>query len=486
MEADDCYQESISNFDFCLYSACGGRYKCFQFICDYISRCGRSSRTEFTQSLSKRGRAALFQMRNEKTESDDQRNRVVSPTSTIESGDRRVFVRSAMVATAAIAVGSTILSHSRAILPESTANSDAPLTGCSSCVGVTGISTGCQPLCHSCAIGVKGSSSRWGVVGCARSSSYGIGVYGSSNAGSGAGVYAVASGSNVVPIVAQGLGGGSSDLQVWQKGCCTPRECRGVSAPTILSVVNQCGWFGIGTRSPSSALCVNGKAHIVSSPICSAVLIVNNDAKGSIVANGIKGTSNAGTGVCGASCSGFAVAGISKSSVGVYGGSSSGTSVYGAALCGKAVPVIAQGAPDQSANLQQWGKGCSTLSIVNKCGWLGVGANSAPTTLTVGGSLSAKTAVATANYTMGASDFAVLASGAIKVTLPPASTATGMIVFIKNTSTSTVTIDRSGTDTIEGATSKKLKKQYDSLQLISNGTNEWFVLGNSICAAFTS
>jgi hypothetical protein len=61
-----------------------------------------------------------------------------------------------------------------------------------------------------------------------------------------------------------------------------------------------------------------------------------------------------------------------------------------------------------------------------------------------------------------------------------------MIVFIKNTSTSTVTIERSGSDTVEGATSKKLKKQYDNLTLISNGTNEWFIQSGSLCGAFTS
>jgi hypothetical protein len=115
---------------------------------------------------------------------------------------------------------------------------------------------------------------------------------------------------------------------------------------------------------------------------------------------------------------------------------------------------------------------------------------STPTTLTVAGSVSAKTLLVTSDYEMGTTDFAVIVSGKVKVTLPPATTSVGMIVFVKNTSTSTVTIEAykegSETDTIEGAATKALTKQYDSLQLISNGRDEWLVLGNSIGGAFTS
>ena len=89
-------------------------------------------------------------------------------------------------------------------------------------------------------------------------------------------------------------------------------------------------------------------------------------------------------------------------------------------------------------------------------------------------------------------DFAILASGAITLTLPPADTQNGMMIFIKNVSTSIVTVvpgGPGGTDTIEGFTSstpKTLTKQYDSLMLISNGTNEWLLLGNSIGDTFVS
>lgn len=196
---------------------------------------------------------------------------------------------------------------------------------------------------------------------------------------------------------------------------------------------------------------------------------------------GVKGCSNGGAGVWGCS-----------NNIGVMGNGNIG--VIGAASSPGAIPLLAQGACGQTANLQQWSVLCSVKSVVNKCGWLGVGRPCAPTTLAVAGSVSANTVIALANYMMGATDFAVLAKGAITVTLPPASTAKGMIVFVKNTSKSTVTLDafsgtidkKKETDTIEGASSKNLKNQYDSLQLISNGTNEWYVLGNSLCSKFTS
>jgi hypothetical protein len=62
-----------------------------------------------------------------------------------------------------------------------------------------------------------------------------------------------------------------------------------------------------------------------------------------------------------------------------------------------------------------------------------------------------------------------------------------MIVFIKNANTGTVTVNpHSSSDTIEGKTTISLSKQYDSLQLISNGSNEWFLVGNSVEDAFKS
>jgi hypothetical protein len=107
------------------------------------------------------------------------------------------------------------------------------------------------------------------------------------------------------------------------------------------------------------------------------------------------------------------------------------------------------------------------------------------TTLHVGGSVSAKVAFpSTATYCMASTCFAVLSASATTINLPAAGTATGMLVFIKRTAASTVTINAAAGDTIEGKASKSLTTQYDSVLLMSNGGHEWFFVGNSIGGAF--
>jgi hypothetical protein len=132
---------------------------------------------------------------------------------------------------------------------------------------------------------------------------------------------------------------------------------------------------------------------------------------------------------------------------------------------------------------------------VNKCGWLSLGAASALTTLHVNGSFSARQISVTSTYTMDPAgkppDFAVFANaagGAFTVTLAAAASADGRIVLIKKTDSTAnaVTVSAASGDSIEGKTARALTKQYDSLQLISNGVHEWFLAGNSIGDAFVS
>jgi hypothetical protein len=123
------------------------------------------------------------------------------------------------------------------------------------------------------------------------------------------------------------------------------------------------------------------------------------------------------------------------------------------------------------------------MSITNS-GNVGVGTRTPGTTLQVAGSVGTKLMSATTDYTMVATDFGVLAdagSGGLIVTLPPASTASGMIVFIKriDSSTSSVSVNRSGSDTIEGATSQPLAKQYSGLTLVSDGSTNWYIIDSS-------
>lgn len=111
------------------------------------------------------------------------------------------------------------------------------------------------------------------------------------------------------------------------------------------------------------------------------------------------------------------------------------------------------------------------------------------TTPVVNGSMAAKTRCVSATGCLATTDYGIFASGTITVTLPPAKTQKGMMLFVKNTSTSTVTIKPGGTDTIEGKAScspRTLGKQYDSLTLISNGSSEWFIQSGVKCGSVIS
>jgi hypothetical protein len=389
--------------------------------------------------------------------------------SSIESANRRGFIKKAALVAAAAAVGSTVLGGK--LVPESSAKSALCSPTYTDVYVTQGVYADIEDLCN----GNPCLANRQGVFlgGCCFCGFYPGG---------------------------EGIGS--------QRNCSTVK-CGSTSYPPghnlygldfythykkRMSITNS-GSVGIGTGcnllSSGVVLCVRGGSVGISKPFlpsCSSSPALY------VSANGISGCKTfpvigiSGTSAC--PTYGIGVAGGSK--IGVCGTSSimCGVGVRGTACGPESIPIVAKGLSSQTGNLQQWEKGCTVKSVVNKCGWLGLGAVSAPTTLTVGGSVSARTVAVTKNYKMGASDFAVLASGKIKVTLPPASTASGMIVFVKNISTSTVTIeafnDKNETDTIEGASLKNLKKQYDSLQLVSNGTNEWFILSGSLCGAFTS
>lgn len=86
-------------------------------------------------------------------------------------------------------------------------------------------------------------------------------------------------------------------------------------------------------------------------------------------------------------------------------------------------------------------------------------------------------ASSTASKTLGAEFYWPVdaTSGAVTITLPPANTWLGKKYLIKKTdaSANAVTINRSGSDTVDGATSVSLTTRYDSILLVSNGVSAW-------------
>jgi hypothetical protein len=135
---------------------------------------------------------------------------------------------------------------------------------------------------------------------------------------------------------------------------------------------------------------------------------------------------------------------------------------------------------------------CVNGRIHTSCG-MGLGTQTINTTLAINGSVSMKSRQVKVATTLTLSDYAVLASAssaAFTITLPGVSSTAGacngMILFIKkiDSSTNAVTVSAASGDTIEGNTSIILKKQYDSLQLVSNnssGAHEWFILQSAKC-----
>jgi hypothetical protein len=96
------------------------------------------------------------------------------------------------------------------------------------------------------------------------------------------------------------------------------------------------------------------------------------------------------------------------------------------------------------------------------------------------GEVTFNTTTKTANYTAATSDTVILtdaASGNVTITLPTASSASGYRFFIKriDNSANSVSVQRSGSDTIDGGTSQTINLQYASMTVVSNGSN-WYII----------
>lgn len=80
----------------------------------------------------------------------------------------------------------------------------------------------------------------------------------------------------------------------------------------------------------------------------------------------------------------------------------------------------------------------------------------------------------TTTYSVAAGIAYVLANGTFTVTIPAASAITGRVIDIKNIGTGVITIATSG-GTIDGSATISLDTQYNSVTVVSNGTN-WFII----------
>jgi len=119
---------------------------------------------------------------------------------------------------------------------------------------------------------------------------------------------------------------------------------------------------------------------------------------------------------------------------------------------------------------------------IDGTGRVGIGNNSPTSTLHVNGSTAHAISTKTATYTATAGDHTILCnntSGSININLPAASGCSGRVYVIKKISgiSNNVVINGNGSETIDGATTRTLTLQYESVTIQSDGAN-WFVLSN--------
>ena len=91
------------------------------------------------------------------------------------------------------------------------------------------------------------------------------------------------------------------------------------------------------------------------------------------------------------------------------------------------------------------------------------------------GSLSVPLGAKTTTYTILATDCVITCDGTFTVTLPTAVGVTGKLYDVKNIGTGVITVATTSSQTIDGGTTATLRVQYESITVISNGSN-WEII----------
>jgi hypothetical protein len=481
----------------------------------------------------------------------------VCPESTLESANRRNFIRKAAVVTAAATVGTGLLSKSIAIPESSAAASTCTTFPCSILVhdnvwvdqgnlnNGSSLHSGGLIFGKFCSCGGSGegiSSNRTSGCECGPCNKYGLDFYtaqkkrisvtqngrvgiGTVEPASKLEVVGTISGSSLCSIAVCGTATGNSihsigvsgrgpHYGVYASGCCTGVygltsvcgtgvagvSCNGVGVKGTTDSGTAvyggtlsccCGNTGIGVEA-FSLYGVGLKASTTSGP--AAALFKGNvgiNAPGCIpssalcVLGGIRSGWRRGFPVpaCTAvyAYSGYyAVYGVSCSGNGVRGGTCYGTGVYGgtgSCCCGCNNGIGVEAFSLRGIGLKASSQSGPAAGVFS--GNVGINNCKPAVSLAVCGGLSVHVATPSGAYTMTKSDYAVLAKG--NVTLPVASTAKGMIVFIKSITATAITVSAVDSDKIEGKASESLAKKYDSLTLISDGNSpgNWYIQSNA-------
>jgi hypothetical protein len=155
---------------------------------------------------------------------------------------------------------------------------------------------------------------------------------------------------------------------------------------------------------------------------------------------------------------------------------------YGIGLADQGSLYLSMGAGTATgAYIQSWQN--KPLLLNSQGNNVGIGTYIPSSTLSINGSMGMALSTITANTTLDATKNIVFAnnSGDISITLPSPATATGRAYYIKKISsnTNTVTILPSSSETIEGGSALVLFVRFDSVRLVSDGSN-WYILEDAI------